>query len=256
MSYRTLQLDIADFVATVTLDRPPVNAMNRAMREEIVGVFEALHDREDVRAVVLTGAGRAFCAGADLKERPTIGGPGAYPAHNRLTRAAFDSVMACAKPVIAAVNGAAIGAGCVLALSADIILVAEEASFAMTEVEVGLAGGVRHLMRHLGPSDARLMILTARRIGGPELLRMRAASLCLPREALLEAARGIAREIAGKAPLAVQAAKRSFQITEYMPLQEGYAFEQSQTAALARTEDTQEAWRAFAEKRRPVFKGR
>jgi enoyl-CoA hydratase len=252
-----LKLEVADFVATVTLDRPPVNAMNRAMREEIVRVFDELHDRDDVRAVVLTGAGKAFCAGADLKERPAIAdNPGAYPRHNRLTRAVFDSVMECGKPVIAAVNGPAIGAGCVLALSADIILVAEDAYLSMTEVDVGLAGGVKHVRRHLGESDARLMIYTARRITGPELLRMNAASLCLPRDAVLAEARRIGAEIAAKAPLAVQAAKRSFQVTESMPLHDGYRFEQSQTVALAATEDTQEAWRAFAEKRKPVFKGR
>jgi enoyl-CoA hydratase len=255
--YETLKLEVADFVATVTLDRPPVNAMNRAMREEIVRVFDELHDRPDVRAVVLTAAGKAFCAGADLKERPNIAGEhGAYPRHNRATRATFDSVMECGKPVIAAVNGLAIGAGCVLALCADILLVAEESYLSMTEVDVGLAGGVKHVRRHFGESDARLMIYTARRISGPELLRMNVASICLPREALLDEARKIGAEIAGKVPLAVQAAKKSFRITEYMPLHEGYSFEQSQTTALASTEDTQEAWKAFAEKRKPVFKGR
>ncbi|MBX9596713.1 MAG: enoyl-CoA hydratase/isomerase family protein [Roseomonas sp.] len=256
-SYETLTLEVADYVATVTLNRPPVNAMNLAMRQEIVRAFDELHDRADVRAVVLTANGKAFCAGADLKERPNIAGePGAYPRHNRLTRAVFDSVMECGKPVIAAVNGLGIGAGCVLALCADIILVAEDSYLAMTEVDVGLAGGVRHVLRHLGQSDARLMIYTARRFSGPDLLRMGAASLCLPRDALLAEAQKIGREIAGKVPLAVQAAKKSFQVTEYMPLHEGYRFEQSQTVALASTEDTQEAWKAFAEKRKPVFKGR
>jgi enoyl-CoA hydratase len=250
--YETLKLEVADYVATVTLDRPPVNAMNLAMRQEIVRVFDELHDREDVRAVVLTANGKAFCAGADLKERPNIAGePGAYPRHNRQTRATFDSVMECGKPVV----GLGIGAGCVLAFCADIILVAEESYLAMTEVDVGLAGGVRHVLRHLGQSDARLMIYTARRMAGPDLVRMGAASLCLPREALLAEAQKIGREIAAKVPLAIQAAKKSFQVTEYMPLHEGYRFEQSQTVALASTEDTQEAWKAFAEKRKPVFKG-
>jgi enoyl-CoA hydratase len=256
-AYETLRLDVAEMVATVTLDRPPVTAVNRSMKEEIIATFDALHDRDDVRAVVLTGAGRAFSAGADLKERPTIAGEaGAYPRHNRLTRAVFDCIMECGKPVIAAVNGAAIGAGAVLALSADIILVAEDAFLSMTEVDVGLAGGVKHVRRHFGESDARLMIYTARRMSGPELLRMNVASMCLPRDGLLAEAQRIGREIAGKVPLAVQAAKRSFQVTEYMPLHEGYVFEQGQTAALSRTEDTQEAWRAFAEKRKPVFRGR
>ena len=256
-TYTTLSLAVADFVATVTIDRPPVNAQNAACRAELTRVFDELHDRTDVRAVVLTGAGRAFSAGADLKERPNIAGvAGAYPLHNRRVRDSFEAIMSCGKPVIAAVNGAAIGAGCALALSCDIILVAEEAYLSMTEVDVGLAGGVRHILRHFGQSDARLMIYTARRITGPELLRMNVASACVPAAELRATAQGIAREIAAKVPLAVTTAKRSFQVTEYMPLHEGYMFEQSQTVALAATEDTQEAWRAFAEKRKPVFKGR
>ena len=251
------RVELEAHVATVTITAPPVNAQDRRFREEIVRVFDVLHDTAEVRAVVLTGEGRAFSAGADLRERPNLAEePGGYPRHNRLVRASFDAVMECSKPVIAAVNGAAIGAGCVLALSCDILVVAEEAFLSMTEVDMGLAGGVRHVLRFFGQSDARMMIYTARRISGPELLRMNAASICVPRARLLEEATAVAREIAGKVPLAVQAAKRSFTLTEEMPLRDGYRYEQSQTVALARTEDTREAQRAFAEKRVPVFKGR
>ena len=247
-------LQVADHVATVTMNRPPVNAQNRAFRHECVALFDELHDRDDVRAIILTGAGRTFSAGADLKERPTAE-PGIYPAHNRLVRAAFDCIIECEKPVIAAVNGAAIGAGCVMALCCDILIVSEDAFLSMTEVDVGLAGGVRHTLRHFSPSDARLMIYTARRVTGPELLRMNAASACVAAAELLPTARGIAVEIARKVPLAIRAAKKSFATTEEMPLRDGYRFEQSQTVALSRTEDTREAQRAFAEKRAPVFKG-
>lgn len=251
------RVELEAHVATVTITAPPVNAQDRRFREEIVRVFDVLHDTTEVRAVVLTGEGRAFSAGADLRERPNLAEePGGYPRHNRLVRASFDAVMECSKPVVAAVNGAAIGAGCVLALSCDILVVAEEAFLSMTEVDMGLAGGVRHVLRFFGQSDARMMIYTARRISGPELLRMNAASICVPRAQLLEEATAVAREIAGKVPLAVQAAKRSFTLTEEMPLRDGYRYEQSQTVALARTEDTREAQRAFAEKRVPVFKGR
>ena len=248
-------LEVADHVATITMSRPPVNAQNRAFRQECVALFDELHDRDDVRAIILTGAGRAFSAGADLKERPTAE-PGVYPAHNRLVRAAFDCIIECEKPVIAAVNGAAIGAGCVMALCCDILVVSEDAFLSMTEVDVGLAGGVRHTLRHFSPSDARLMIYTARRMAGAELFRMNAASACVPAAELLPTARAIAAEIAAKVPLAVRAAKRSFATTEEMPLRDGYRFEQGQTVALSRTEDTREAQAAFAEKRRPVFKGR
>jgi enoyl-CoA hydratase len=126
----------------------------------------------------------------------------------------------------------------------------------MTEVDYGLAGGVRHVLRSFSPSDARLMIYTAKRITGPELYRMNAASACVPREAVVAEAKSIADLIAKKVPLAVVAAKRSFGLTEEMPLRDGYRYEQGQTAALAETEDTQEALAAFREKRAPVFKGR
>ncbi|MGL4287414.1 MAG: enoyl-CoA hydratase/isomerase family protein [Phreatobacter sp.] len=250
-------VEIADHIATVTIKAPPVNAQDRLFREEIIRLFDILGDAPEVRVIVLTGDGRAFSAGADLRERPALAEePGGYGRHNRLVRASFDVVMECTKPVIAAVNGAAIGAGCVLALCCDILLVAEEAYLSMTEVDFGLAGGVRHVLRSFSPSDARLAIYTARRLTGAELYRMNVASVCVPRERLLDEAMEIARTIAAKVPLAVVAAKRSFGLTEEMPLRDGYRYEQTQTAALATTEDTREAQRAFAEKRKPVFHGR
>lgn len=250
-------VEIAEHVAVVTMRRPPVNAQNRRFREEIIRIFDTLHDMPEVRAIILTGEGRAFSAGADLKERPGLADEaGAYPRHNRLVRASFDCVMECGTPVIAAINGPAIGAGCVLALCCDILVAGESAFLSMTEVDVGLAGGVRHVLRHFGQSDARLMIHTARRITGPELYRMNVVSACVPDAALMDTARGIAREIAAKVPLATRAAKRSFTLTEELPLHDGYRYEQSQTVALSTTEDTKEAQRAFAEKRKPVFKGR
>ncbi len=244
-------------VATVLMQAPPVNAQDRRFREELVRVFDVLSDLASARVVVLTGEGRAFSAGADLRERPNLAGEaGAYPRHNRAVRASFDAVLECTKPVIAAINGPAIGAGCVLALCCDILVAAEESFLAMTEVDVGLAGGVRHILRFFGQSDARRMIYTARRVPGAELLRMGVVSACVPRAALLEEAMGIAREIAAKSPLAVQAAKRGFAITEEMPLRDGYRYEQTQTVALSGTEDTKEAQAAFREKRAAVFKGR
>ena len=245
-------------VATVTIAAPPVNAQDRRVpRGDASGSSTCWGPEPEVRAIVLTGDGKTFSAGADLSERGALlSEPGGYSRHNRLVRAAFDCVQDCPKPVIAAVNGAAIGAGCVLALVCDILLVADEAFLAMTEVDYGLAGGVRHVLRAFSPSDARLMIYTAKRISGPELLRMNVASACMPKAELLEAALGIARSIAAKVPLAVVAAKRSFGLTEEMPLRDGYRYEQSQTAALAETDDTKEALAAFREKRKPVFKGR
>ncbi|MDP3339311.1 enoyl-CoA hydratase/isomerase family protein [Frigidibacter sp.] len=252
-AYETLALSVTDHVATITLNRPPVNAQNNRLREELVNVIDALGDRSDVRAIVLTGEGKAFSAGADLSERPTQD-PGHYTAHNRRVRASFDCLLECPKPIIAAVNGAAIGAGCVTALCCDILVVSEKAFLQMTEVTVGLAGGVAHLRRHFGESDARLMIYTARRVYGPDLLRMNVASACVAPEALLDTAQAIAAEIARASPSAVRAAKKSFQMTEGLSIYEGYRFEQGQTKALSLSDDTAEAMAAFREKRAPVFR--
>lgn len=251
--YETLDLSVAAYVATITINRPPVNAQSNQFREELTHVVDALGDRSDVRAIVITGEGRAFSAGADLSERPTQD-PGNYTAHNRRVRASFDCLLECPKPIIAAVNGAAIGAGCVTALCCDIIVVSEKGFLQMTEVMVGLAGGVAHVRRHFSESDARLLIYTARRVYGPELLRMNVASACTAPEDLLPTAMGIAHDIAKASPSAVRAAKKSFQVTEGVSIYEGYRFEQSQTKALSTSEDTAEAMAAFREKRAPKFK--
>lgn len=253
MDLQTLSVAIDAHIAVVTIRRPPVNAQSNRMRDEMQQVFDALGDRDDVRAIVLTGEGKAFSAGADLSERPTQE-PGAYTAHNRRVRASFDCLLECPKPIIAAVNGAAIGAGCVTALCCDILVLSEAGFLQMTEVMVGLAGGVSHVRRHFGESDARLLIYTARRIHGPELLRMGVASACTAPEALLDTAMGIARDIARASPSAVRAAKKSFQTTETLSIYDGYRFEQGQTKALSTSADSAEAMAAFREKRAPVFR--
>lgn len=253
MELETLKVEISDYIARVTITRPPVNAQNNKLRDEMQGVIDSLGDRTDVRAIVLTGEGKAFSAGADLSERPTQD-PGNYTAHNRRVRASFDCLIECPKPIIAAVNGPAIGAGCVTALCCDILVFSEKGYLQMTEVNVGLAGGVAHVRRHLGESDARLMLFTARRIYGPDLLRMGVASACTAPEDLMETAMGIARDIARASPSAVRAAKASFQMTENLSIYEGYRFEQGQTKALSTSDDSAEAMAAFREKRAPVFK--
>ncbi len=250
----TISVTYADKVATVTVDRPPVNAQNSRFRADLTRVFDILHDEKSVRAVILTGAGKAFSAGADLKDRPDPANRGAFARHNRNVRTAFEAVTECEKPIVCALNGAAIGAGLVLALSCDIIVASESAWVAMTEVDWGLAGGVKHIRRFFGESDARLLMYTARRISGVELFRMNVVSACVPPEKLMDTALGIAQEIATKSPMAVRAAKRSFSITEELPLHEGYRYEQLQTWALASSADRAEAARAFAAKRKPDFK--
>jgi enoyl-CoA hydratase len=257
MKLETVRLEVADFIATVTIDRPPVNAQNQQAREELIRVFDAIGDRDDIRVAILTAAGKVFSAGADVKERVgLVREPGDYTRNNRLAREYFYAVSDCAKPVICAVNGAAFGAGFALVLAADIMIAAEDAYFVMPELDVGLAGGARFLMDHFGKSMARLIYFTGRRIPAAELYRLGVISACVPREKLMDEAMAIAREIAAKSPTAVREVKRAFIVVEEMPTRDGYRFEQTVTVALSHTEDTKEAQRAFVEKRNPVFKGK
>jgi enoyl-CoA hydratase len=256
MQFEQYRIEVRDFIAVVTFDRPPVNAMNRQSREEATHIFDMLSDRDDVRTIVLTGAGNVFSAGADIKERQSMARePGDYLRHNRLTREFFYAVADCRKPVIAAVNGPALGAGLALALSCDIILAADSAVFAMPEIDVGLAGGASFITRHLGRSFARSMYFTGRRIPASEFYRRGVIDACLAPEQLMPAVLDLAREIAAKSPVALQEIKRAFNTIEEMPARDGYRFEQSVTVALSKTDDAKEAQRAFLEKRKPVFKG-
>src|SRR3981189_815061 len=189
MDLEQFRLDIADGIATVTFDRPPVNAQNRRTRDELIRIFDEISDRDDIRVAILTGAGNMFSAGADLKERvDLVHEPGDYVRHNRLVREFFYAVTDCTKPVIAAGNGPAIGAGFVLMLACDIMIASDNAYFSMPEINVGLAGGARFLMEHVGRSRTRSMYLTGRRVPAAELYRLGVIEACPPREKLMEAA--------------------------------------------------------------------
>lgn len=251
-----VRLEVGGHIALVTLNRPPVNALNRAMRDAIIEAFDAISEREDIRVAVLTGAGRAFCAGADLKDRPDPTRTGAFGAHNRVTRETGNAIRECAKPVIAAVNGAALGAGLGLMAACDIFLATEDAQFGMPEIDVGLAGGGAMLRTLFGRSAMRLMMFTGARLSGAELYRRGIIELATTPEALLPEAMRIAESIADKSPLAINYAKTSANMVELMPQRDAYRFEQNFTVALSRTEDAKEARTAFVEKRKPVFKGR
>lgn len=256
MTYSTLRLEVQDFVATVTLDRPPVNAVNAEMREDLITAFDAISDREDIRVAVLTGAGKNFCAGADLKDRPKTGEPGEYWRHNRLTRETTNAIRECAKPVVAAVNGAALGAGLGLMAACDIFLASDDAVFGMPEINVGLAGGATTLHALFGRSRMRRMLLTGFRVSAAEMYRLGVIEASVPRERLLDEAMSIAREIAEKSPLGIRYAKQSCNFVELMPPRDAYRVEQGYTVELSKTDDAREAKQAFIEKRKPVFKGR
>ncbi|MFP5473402.1 MAG: enoyl-CoA hydratase/isomerase family protein [Gammaproteobacteria bacterium] len=252
----SIHLEVSEYIAVVRLDKPPVNALDRASRRDLIAVFDELSERSDVRVAILTGTGKAFCAGADLKDRPNADKAGDFLDHNRWTRETGNAIRECAKPVIAAINGPALGAGFGLMAACDIFLASEDATFAMPEINVGLAGGVSMLRTLVGRSFTRRMFFTGMKVSAAELYRRGVLDEVVPAERLMPLAMEIAQDIASKAPLAVAYAKQAANMMDLMPQRDGYRVEQNFTMALSRTEDAKEARQAFLEKRQPVYKGR
>lgn len=257
MTLQYIKVEVQEHIATVVMDRPPVNAQNAQFRAEIMEAFDSFNDRQDVRVAILTGSGKVFSAGADIKERDgVIRQPGDYARHNRIAREYVNCIRECAVPVIAAVNGAALGAGFGLMAACDIMLASDNAVFGMPEIDVGLAGGAAMLSHLVGKSRGRRILFTGDRISAAEMYRLGVIECCVPREALMDEAMKIARIIADKSPTAMRLAKKAYNVCENMPQRDGYRFEQDITVELSQTEDAREARRAFVEKRKPAFKGR
>ena len=251
-----LRVEIADHVATLTRNAPPVNALTRQLNDELTLALDRISEMDEVRVVLLTAEGKVFCAGADLKGRAEIiKGPGDLPAHSRRTRECFHAIRECAKPVVVAINGAALGSGLAMVASADIIVCSEKGSLGMPEVDVGLLGGARHAMRLFSHSRLRRMALTGMRVDGAELYRLGIVEACTAPEDLMPTALAIARTIASKSPVSTRMGKHTLNVIEDMSLRDGYRYEQDMTAAIGKTADAKEAQAAFRDKRAPVFKG-
>lgn len=256
-SLGTITVEIENFVAVVTMDHPPVNAQNDQTQEELIFAMDALSDRDDVRAIVLTGKGKSFCAGVDIKSRVgKVWGDGERRRNQRSARESYHAIRECTKPVIGAINGHALGAGLAMVASCDVLIASERASLGLPEVTVGLMGGCRHAMQLFDRSQVRWMMLSGERIDGAELYRRGVVQACVPSDELLPKAREMAAKIAAYSPLATQLAKQSLNTIEQMSLRDGYRYEQEMTMQLGRSEDSKEAMAAFAEKRAPVFTGR
>lgn len=258
MTVELIKLEVVEpHVALVQFANPPVNAHSQQLLDEVPQVFDALSDRDDVRAIVLTGEGKCFCAGADIKERvgksPEAGD---HWQNSRRAREAYYSIMECRKPVIGAINGPALGGGLAFAASCDILVASEQGCLGLPEINVGLLGGGRHAQRLFSHSRLRRMMLTGLRVFGPELYRLGVVEACTDADGLMDAALELAREIAAKSPLASTLAKHALNQIEEMTLRDGYRFEQTMTGQLGKSEDSKEAMRAFVEKREAVFKGR
>ncbi|MEO5641416.1 MAG: enoyl-CoA hydratase/isomerase family protein, partial [Sphingomicrobium sp.] len=221
-----VRLEIDNGVAIVTIDNPPVNAQPMEVIHRITDIFDRINDLDEVRVVLFTATGKMFSAGADLKNRPDLSEPGATWKRNRAVREVGYSIMECKKPVIAAVNGPALGAGLGLVACCDIIICSNTASFGLPEVDVGLMGGGKHAARIIPHSLVRRMMLTGYRVPADDLFRRGIVEASLPPEELMPFALDMARNIAAKSPLATLLAKDSANTIENMTLRDGYRYEQ------------------------------
>lgn len=254
----TVRVERADGVATIVLDRPDsLNALNAAMRKELLAAFKAIARDDEVRAVVLTGAGRGFCAGADLR-----GGSGEREfrrvltaEYNPLVRAIRD----LPKPVIAAVNGVAAGAGMSLALACDLIYAADDARFVLAFGRIGLvpdSGATRTLVRALGRHRAAHLVFSGEPLSAAEARDAGLVAEVVPAAELRARAAEVAAGLAAAPTRAIGLAKRLVNRAEDSTLDESMADEAALQAVAGRTEDHAEGVAAFAEKREPRFVGR
>jgi enoyl-CoA hydratase/carnithine racemase len=243
-------------LAVVSLNRPDAaNALTTAMALELKEFFS--NSGLDIRAIILTGAGKHFCAGADLKERDGMAET-TWKTQHAAFRAARDAIIHCPLPVIAAVNGAAFGGGLELALACDFIYAADTARFALTEATLGIMpgmGGTQLLPRVLGASRAKELLYSGKIFSAREACDWGMVNkLCAP-ASLLDEAIACAQAIAANAPLAVRAIKQSVDRGMALPPADAFALELKQYNALLPTNDRHEGIRAFNEKRKPLFNG-
>jgi enoyl-CoA hydratase len=260
MSYHTLLFDVRDGVAFVTVNRPDkLNALNDQVVEELGAAADRIAAEEAIKGVILTGAGpKAFVAGADIadlaKQGPFDGKARALRGQGVLRR-----LETCGKPVIAAVNGFALGGGCELAMACHLRIASETAKFGQPEVKLGIApgyGGTQRLPRLVGKGIALQLILTGEMIDAQEAYRIGLVNKVVPPAALLAESEKMLRGILGMGPLAVRLALEAVDHGLELTLEEGLLLEANHFGLLAATADMKEGLTAFLEKRAPRFAGR
>ena len=260
MGYENLRVEHEDGIAVVTVSRPKkLNALNARTLEELDTVFAALDSDDQVKGVILTGSGeKAFVAGADIEELTGLDAATGRAVSERGQRV-FDRIEWLGKPVVAAVNGFALGGGCELALAAHVRIASENALLGTPEVRLGLIcgyGGTQRLPRLVGRGAALEMLLTGERVSAEEALRLGLVNRVVPREQLLAEAKHLLRKMIANGPLALRATLEAVRGGLDRPLAEAQEGEAQLFGELCASEDAREGTRAFLEKRAPRFQGR
>ncbi len=257
MDYTTILVETRDRVGVITLNRPKaLNALNGQLLRELMDALSAFDSDDSIGAIVLAGSEKAFAAGADIKE---MANASTVEMLLRDTIGLFDRIRAIRKPVIAAVSGWALGGGCELAMSCDMIIASETAKFGQPEVTIGVipgAGGTQRLTRAVGKAIAMEMVLNNRTLSAEEALRYGLVNRVVPVERYLDEAIQLASEIAARAPLAVRFGKEMVNKAFELSLSEGLDAERRAFYMLFATEDQKEGMNAFLEKRAPQWKGK
>ncbi|MEQ9435699.1 enoyl-CoA hydratase-related protein [Hyphomonas sp.] len=256
-NFNTITFEHTGRVALVTLNRPDsLNALNAETMAEIAALFAELDRHPDVAVTVLTGEGRAFAAGADIKEMQPQGFSDMYMQDYF---AGWDRFAASRKPIIAAVNGFALGGGCELAMMCDLIIASDKAKFGQPEIKLGVTpgmGGSIRLTKAVGKAKAMDMVLTGRMIDAAEADRIGLISRVVPHDSLMDEAMKAANEIASYSLPSLMAAKEMVGRALELPTTEGVRFERRLFQGLFGTKDQKEGMTAFTEKRTPEFKDR
>jgi len=257
MSSLILKNDAGDHVVILTLSRADkFNALSPDMVTALADELSALDAADDVRCVVLTGTGKAFAAGADIADMLDRGAE-SYLDPKRL--AAWNAIENFPKPIVAAINGYALGGGCELLMLCDVLVASETAKFGQPEIKIGVLpgdGGTQRLPRIVGQSNAMKMILTGEMITADEACRIGLVSDVVSPDELMKCALEIAHQIAARPPKSVRAAKKAVRLARQLPLHEGLDAERDAVTKIFETEDRKEGMRAFLEKRLPKFSGR